>query len=246
MTVMLVLMASHDWKSHVSPHFDHCDLMNVMVPATRPWASQIMSRLCLDTSRHCPDVCRYIKICLVIVDISRHCLDRLIHLDICRHILTFARYMWRLSGHDWILSSHTEVFLDTSGYCLDPSRHCKGRPRFSRFTWKNTYFLSQGKFFEQLEAAAVGPCVSPMVGNLYMNDFETKAITSAEHLSRICNRYEDDTFMVHTARHRDEFLEHINSIDSSLQFTVEDTPWHTEQRLSVPAHSGLRRKITLG
>ena len=31
---MPVLMASHDPKSHIAPHFDHLDLRNVMMPLT--------------------------------------------------------------------------------------------------------------------------------------------------------------------------------------------------------------------
>ena len=40
MAAWLVLMTSHDWKSHVSPHSDQCDQMNEMVPLTTPLASQ--------------------------------------------------------------------------------------------------------------------------------------------------------------------------------------------------------------
>ena len=47
---MLVLMESNDWKSHVSPHFDLCNLMNAMVPLTTPLASQKYVNHCLDMS----------------------------------------------------------------------------------------------------------------------------------------------------------------------------------------------------
>ena len=47
------------------------------------------------------------------------------------------------------------------------------------FCLKTTYFQFQGQFFEQLQGAATGSPVSPIVANLIMEDFEIKAINSA-------------------------------------------------------------------
>ena len=43
----------------------------------------------------------------------------------------------------------------------------------------NTYFSFQGQFYEQVEGAAMGFLVSPIVVNLYMEYFEQKAIGTA-------------------------------------------------------------------
>ena len=40
-----------------------------------------------------------------------------------------------------------------------------------------TYFSFQGKYFEQLEGAAMGSSFSPIVANLYMETFELEVIT---------------------------------------------------------------------
>ena len=42
------------------------------------------------------------------------------------------------------------------------------------FCLKNTYFSFQGQFFEQVEGAAMGSPVSPIVVNLYMEFLEQK------------------------------------------------------------------------
>ena len=44
---------------------------------------------------------------------------------------------------------------------------------------KNTYFSFQGQIYEQVEGAAMGSPVSPIVTNLYMEYFEQKALSTA-------------------------------------------------------------------
>ena len=47
------------------------------------------------------------------------------------------------------------------------------------FCLHNTYFSFQNKFYEQIEGVAMGSSVSPIVANLFMEDFERKPLTSA-------------------------------------------------------------------
>ena len=49
------------------------------------------------------------------------------------------------------------------------------------FCLKNTYFSFQGQFYEQVEGAAMGSPVSPIVANLYMEYLEQKALNTAPH-----------------------------------------------------------------
>ena len=49
------------------------------------------------------------------------------------------------------------------------------------FCLHNTYFSFQNKFYEQIESAAMGSPVSPIVANLFMEDFERKALASDSH-----------------------------------------------------------------
>ena len=47
------------------------------------------------------------------------------------------------------------------------------------FRLKNTYFSFQDQFYEQVEGAAMGSPVSPIVANLYMEYLEQKALSTA-------------------------------------------------------------------
>ena len=50
-----------------------------------------------------------------------------------------------------------------------------------QFCLKNTYFSFQGQFFEQVEGAAMGSPVNPIVANLYMEYLEQNALSTAPH-----------------------------------------------------------------
>ena len=90
------------------------------------------------------------------------------------------------------------------------------------FCLKNTYFSFQGQFYEQVEGAAMGSPVSPIVANLYMEYLEQKALSTAPHPPRFWGRYVDDTFVIHKEANKQGFLQHINSVDPAIKFTVED------------------------
>ena len=90
-----------------------------------------------------------------------------------------------------------------------------------RFCLHNTYFSFQGQFYDQMEGAAMGSQVSPIVANLYMEYF-AKSFKYANHPRRWWLRYVDDTFVIQKEDHKQNILEHINSVDPAIKFTLED------------------------
>ena len=90
------------------------------------------------------------------------------------------------------------------------------------FCLKSTYFTYQRKHYEQLEGAAMGSLISPIVANLYMENFEEKAISTAPHPPYLWKRFVDGTFTIIESSERRPFLDHINSIDQHIQFTCEE------------------------
>ena len=69
----------------------------------------------------------------------------------------------------------------------------------------------------------MGSPLSPIVANIFMEDFETKALETAPHPPRLWKRFVDDTFVVIEAQYKEEFFQHINSVDENIKFTAENT-----------------------
>ena len=90
------------------------------------------------------------------------------------------------------------------------------------FCLKNTYFISQGRHYEQVGGTAMCSPISPIVADLYMEAFEVQALNTAPHPPSLWRRFVADTFAVTQYAHEDSFIEHINSIDDRIQFTMED------------------------
>ena len=86
---------------------------------------------------------------------------------------------------------------------------------------KTTYFVYKGEFYLQKEGAAMGSPVSPIVANLYMEDFEEKAITTFPQQFKFWGRYVDDALSATKLALIDPLTTHLNSIDITIQWTVE-------------------------
>ena len=91
------------------------------------------------------------------------------------------------------------------------------------FCLKSTSFMFQGQYYQQMEGAAMGSPLSPIIVNIFMEHFEEQALESAPHPPSLWKRFVDDTFVILETSYKEEFLHHINSSDSHIRFTVENT-----------------------
>ena len=91
---------------------------------------------------------------------------------------------------------------------------------------KSTYFQYCDEFYEQIEGAAMGSPLSPIIANLYMymEHFKQKALESAPLKPKIWFRYVDNTIAVWPHPQPASFLNHLYGIHihQSIQFTMEE------------------------
>ena len=89
------------------------------------------------------------------------------------------------------------------------------------FCLTNTYFLFQGKYYEQVQGASMESPISPLIVKLFMEEFELKALSTCPHPPSLWLRFVDDSFVITKAEHSQPLLHHINSQDPYIRFTVE-------------------------
>ena len=84
-----------------------------------------------------------------------------------------------------------------------------------------TYLTFEGKVYRQIHGTAMGSPVSVVVANLVMEDIEQKALSTFHTPPRFWRRYVDDTCTALPLDVVDSLHQHLNSVDPSIQFTVE-------------------------
>ena len=88
----------------------------------------------------------------------------------------------------------------------------------------------------------MGSPVSAVTANLYIEEFEERAIATATYKPKIWKRYVDDTFTMLGKDHVDGFLQHLNSQQPTIRFTME-----IEKDNTIPfldSFKGFRRFLT--
>ena len=87
---------------------------------------------------------------------------------------------------------------------------------------ETAYFVFDDRIYSQVEGAAMGSPVSPIVANLFMEWFEEHAIESFMFDIKLWKHYVDDTMVILCDSLLDDFTNHINNIHSSIKFTREE------------------------
>ena len=85
---------------------------------------------------------------------------------------------------------------------------------------QTTYFLYKGEYYQQKDGAAMGSPVSPVVTNINVELFNDLALKT-KLAPRIWEKYVDDTFCVIEEVNTRHFLNQLNSLRPSIQFTME-------------------------
>ena len=89
------------------------------------------------------------------------------------------------------------------------------------FCLKATYFLFRGKHYQQIFGMAIGSPVSVVIADMVIENIEQRTLNSFSHHPIFWKRYVDDTCVALLPSLVGSFHQHLNSIEPSIQFTVE-------------------------
>ena len=118
---------------------------------------------------------------------------------------------------------NSQTKTNTGSNCTTKDQHVNTKiVKLLEFCLTNTYFLFQGTYYEQVQGAAMGSPIRPLIANLFMEEFEVKALNSCPYPPYLWLRFVDDTFVITKAEHRQPLLQHINNQDPHIQFTIEE------------------------
>ena len=68
--------------------------------------------------------------------------------------------------------------------------------RLTELCLRSTYFKFKNDYFEQVDGVVMGSPLSPIIANLYMENFEQCALETYSLKPKVWIRYVDDTFVV--------------------------------------------------
>ena len=118
-----------------------------------------------------------------------------------------------------------QVINSKNSTCTSFTNVCKIPPvkfiKLLEFTLTNCNFCFNKKFYKQLEGAAMGSPVSPVIANIYMEYFEFLAIPSSPTLIKWWFQYVDDVYSATRKDKVNKLQEYLNSIDPHINFTIE-------------------------
>ena len=92
------------------------------------------------------------------------------------------------------------------------------------------YFLYKHEYYLQIHGTIVGSPVLLIVSNIYMEDFEQRALAEANNHPCWWKRYANDTNMVLKKDQAQAFTEYLNMIDDDIKWTTE---WEVHQEIKV-------------
>ena len=84
-----------------------------------------------------------------------------------------------------------------------------------------TSFVYQGQFYQQLEGAAMA--TQPYSGQYIYGKVWRGSPGYSTTPTKFVERYVDDTFVIQEEPYKNDFFQHIKSVDDNIKFTAETT-----------------------
>ena len=89
------------------------------------------------------------------------------------------------------------------------------------FCLNTTQFVLEGTYYQQVFGTTMGSPVSAHIANYVMEDVEHRALTTALVSPSFWKQFVDDVISAVSQNEIVVLLQHLNSIETSIQFTIE-------------------------
>ena len=89
------------------------------------------------------------------------------------------------------------------------------------FLLENTYFIFNSKIYLQTDGLAIGAAIAGFMAEIYMEEFEKRALNTFIEPPTLWRRYVDDTICKLKREMVETYLQHLNSIHPRIIFTTE-------------------------
>lgn len=87
---------------------------------------------------------------------------------------------------------------------------------------KSGYFVWREEFYLQVDGVAMGSPIAPVVANIFMEWYESLALSTAHVKPRYWWRYVDDIFAIIDKEGLSGFTDHLNNLHHKISITVEE------------------------
>jgi predicted GIY-YIG superfamily endonuclease len=131
----------------------------------------------------------------------------------------------KLEKNKKLLKEHT---------CLTPAEIVN----LVKFTLENTFFELEGEIYVQKSGLAMGSPISPLLADIFMEDFLEKLFKTLKIQPQLFLKYVDDCICVYNSKNINEqnLLEQLNSKSKHIQFTIEKEEQNSLPFLDIHIH----------
>ena len=85
-----------------------------------------------------------------------------------------------------------------------------------------TWYTFNPQFYQQTDGVAMGGPPPSTTAEIYMQNHERTAISTALHSPKVWERFVDDVYSILKRTHLENFFHHINNLHQNIKFTMEE------------------------
>ena len=108
---------------------------------------------------------------------------------------------------------------------------------------KTTQFTYNGTYYQQVFGTAMGSPVSAVIANMVVEDVEQRAIATSSVKLFFWKRYVDDVISAVSGNKAEHLLSHFNSVEPSIQYTLEREKERTLPSLDLDVSRGVQGNL---